>query len=280
VTNKNKKTEQPKILVVDDNEQVRTSIEKASQVNQLPIATAANVSDALHLIDTKPFDVLLSDLHMTEEGDGLAAVSAMHKTNPQALTLVYTGFPELERALDIILEVDEVLAKPEAIRTLLEPTEEKLEVRKTRQAMDIELVAAILERDASVTVIDWLDRVERDGELTRVPLGREERTGHLPKLIQELAHRLRVPRSLGAKAVSESAGQHGMVRHSQGYSIPMIVEESRILRVCIFQTLHNSMSTEDFRLLLLNAKTITDECDSQLRRTLASFTRQAAKIAA
>jgi hypothetical protein len=146
--------------------------------------------------------------------------------------------------------------------------------------VNIERVAVILERGTSATIINWLDRVERDRELTGVPLSREERMGYLPQLIQELAGRLRAHLKHGTKELSEAAIQHGMVRHSQGYSIPMIIEESRILQVCILQTLYNSMSSEDFRSLLLDTTTLTDECDAQLRRTLASFTRQAAKIAA
>jgi ActR/RegA family two-component response regulator len=268
---RDKTTEHPKLLVLDDNEQVLTSIEKVSEANKLQIATAANVGDALNLIDTEPFDVLLSDLRMTADGDGLTAVSAMHKTNPNALTLVYTGYPELERALDVILlQSDEVLVP-------FEGTHEKV---KKRQTIDIERIATILESDTSATVVDWLDRVERDGELTHVPLSREERAGHLPKMIMELAQRLRAPRKQRTKSRSEAAMLQGLIRHSQGYSIPMMVEESRILQVCIFQTLYNGMSSEEFGLLLLFKKTITDECDSQLRRTLASFARQAAKIAA
>jgi hypothetical protein len=49
-------------------------------------------------------------------------------------------------------------------------------------------------------------------ELTVIALSKEQRTGHLPQLI----HRLRVPRSLGTKQVSEAAREHGKVRHSQG----------------------------------------------------------------
>jgi ActR/RegA family two-component response regulator len=281
VTTKSRKAAQPKILVVDDNEQVRTSVEKVSGVNNLKITTAASVGEALNLIHAEPFDVLLSDLRMTEECDGFATVSAMHTSNPNALTVVYTGYHELRHALsEILLESHEGLWEPMDIPTLPEPIHERLERCETRLAANIERAAVVLERDTSATIIDWLDRVERDGELTRVSLSKEDRTEYLPKLIRELAHRLRAPRNLGARAPSEAAIQHGRVRHSQGYSIPMMVEESRILQVCIFETLNNSLSPEDFRLLLLDAKTITDECDSQLRRTVASFTRQAAKVAA
>ena len=83
-----------------------------------------------------------------------------------------------------------------------------------------------VERDASITIFDWLETVETDEELIALPLSKEQRTGHLPKLIQELVHRLRVPRSLGTKQVSSGAVEHGKVRRSQGYSAPMIIEES------------------------------------------------------
>jgi ActR/RegA family two-component response regulator len=278
VATKIKRAGQPKILVVDEDEQVRTSVEKVLEVNQVQITTTATVDEALYLIDTEPFDVLLSDLHMTETGDGLAAVSAMHNKNPDALTLVYTGYPELRQALDaILLRSYEASANPRGIPWL--PIHE-VEGREARLATKEQKVAAILERDVFLTIIDWLDRVERDGELTRVPLSKADRTGYLPRLIVELAHRLRAPRKPGAKAVSEASVEHGILRQLQGYSISMIVEEFRITQVCIFETLYNSLSAEDFRLVLSDAKTITDECNSQLKQTLASFMRQATRIAA
>ena len=124
---------------------------------------------------------------------------------------------------------------------------------------NIERVAAILERDGMATIKDWLDRVDGEDELTCVPLSKEQRTGHLPKLIQELVYRLRVPRELGTKQVSGAAVLHGKVRQSQGYSVPMLVEESRILQVSIFHTLQNNLSTVDFSLLLTDVMTIADE---------------------
>jgi hypothetical protein len=145
---------------------------------------------------------------------------------------------------------------------------------------NIERVAAILERDTTATIKDWLDRVEREDELTCVPLSKEQRTGHLPNLLQELVHRLRVPRELGTKQVSEAAVQHGKVRRSQGYSFPMIVEEARILQVSIFHTLEKNLSTVDFSLLLRDVMTIADECDSQLKQTLTSFMAHAAATTA
>lgn len=175
----------------------------------------------------------------------------------------------------ILLQADEVLVKPMPIPVLVATIREKLHNLKTRKGRNVERVAVILEREAAVTISEWLTRVESDGELTRLQLTSEQRTGHLPKLIEELVHRLRVPRSLGTKHVSEAAALHGKFRQSQGYSIPMIIEESRILQVSIFNTLQSNLSTVDFSLLLLDVMTIADEVDSQLKQAIISFTAQA-----
>jgi hypothetical protein len=88
-----------------------------------------------------------------------------------------------------------------------------------------------------------------------------------------------VPRSLGTKQTSDGAAEHGYVRKSQGYSIPMIVEESRMLQVSIFHTLQNNLSVVDFSLLLIDVMAIADEVDSQLKQTIISFTQPVSAVA-
>ena len=218
---------------------------------------------------------------MPEAGDGFTVVSAMRHTNPNAVTLVFTGYPALQEAADaILLQADEVLLKPMAMPALIAVIREQLVKQNVRKPTNTERVASILERDATETVNDWLDRVDSEDELMCVPLSHDQRTGHLPKLLQELVHRLRVPRNLGTKQVSEAAVEHGRIRQSQGYSISMIVEESRILQVSIFNTLRKNLSTVNFSLLLTDVMTIADECDSQLKQTLNSFMAQKMESAA
>jgi DNA-binding response OmpR family regulator len=280
MTTANDMTKWPRVLLVDDNEAVRTSLKAVLEISEFHVTTAANVGDALHLIDTETFDVLLSDLHMPGPADGFTVVSAMRHSNPKAVTLVFTGYPALEQAMDaILLQADEILVKPMPIPTLVATIREKLQNLNTRKGTNVERVATILEREATVTISEWLTRVEFEGELTCLQLTKEQRTGHLPQLLQELVHRLRVPRSLGTKQVSEAAVLHGRIRQSQGYSIPMIVEESRILQVSIFDTLQTNLSTVDFSLLLLDVMTIADEVDSQLKQAIISFSAQAAASA-
>jgi len=272
---------QLKILLVDDNESVRSMMKSAFEQNDFRVTTAANVPEALQFIGNERFDVLLCDLHMPGAGDGFTVVSAMRHTNPDAVTLVFTGYPALGEAMKaILLQADEILVKPMDVSKIIALIREKFEKRGTRRKTNIERVAAILERDSAATVVGWLNRVKNEPELVALPLDDEERTGHLPILLRELVVRLRVPRRLGTKAISAGAVLHGAIRHQQGYSVSMLIEESRILQVSIFETLQNNLSSVDFSLLLLDVITIADEVDSQLKQTVNSFNSTAVKMAA
>jgi DNA-binding response OmpR family regulator len=274
-------TGRPRILLVDDDEVVREMLRELLELNQFLVTTAANVPEAIHLIDTEQFDVLLSDLHMPGAGDGFTVISAMRHKNPAAVTLLFTSFPALKEAMDaILLQADEILVKPMPAPEMVSVIRERLEKRGTKRPANTERVASILERDAHITIANWLSAVKSDKELTHIQLSDDQRTGHLPQLIRELVHRLRVPRCLGTKQASEGAVMHGKIRSSQGYSIPMIVEESRILQVSIFNTLQNNLRVVDFSLLLIDVMTIADEVDSQLKQTIVSFAESAASIAA
>ena len=48
----------------------------------------------------------------------------------------------------------------------------------------------------------------------------------------------------------------------------MVVEESRVLQLSIFNTLQNNLRTVDFSKVLLDVITIADEVDSQLKRVM------------
>src|SRR5487761_633062 len=134
----------------------------------------------------------------------------------------------------------------------------------------IENVADILERELQTVIQDWLYRVEQEPDLTCIPLNFEERTGHLPHLLHDVIARLRL--DAGTKApISEAAAVHGDLRRKQGYTVAMAVEESRLLQVSIFTTLHQNVKHLEFSTLLPNAVTIADEVDAQLKQQMLRF---------
>jgi hypothetical protein len=101
-----------------------------------------------------------------------------------------------------------------------------------------------------------------------------ERTGYLPKLIDDLIVRLREPNLPGEEIdsiCSDAAVAHGKMRQLQGYTPGMLVHDSRILQVTLFGVLQSNMSALDFSLLLPDVMTIADEVDSQLMQAMDSY---------
>src|ERR1700694_2721757 len=137
-------------------------------------------------------------------------------------------------------------------------------------AVRIESVADIIERELQSVIADWLFRVEQEPDLTCIPLNFEERTGHLPHLLNDVIKRLRL--DSGTKApISKAAADHGDLRRKQGYTVAMMVEESRLLQVSIFTTLHQNVKQLEFSALLPDVVTIADEVDAQLTEQMLRF---------
>jgi len=262
----------PRVLVVEDDDSVRLMLQEGLQRDGFEVVTASNVRDALKHIAAETFDVLLSDLHLPLAGDGFTLVSAMRHTHPEALTIILSGYPAVEEAMSAILsQADEIFAKPIRIGPLKELIRTRLAAPHTIKRPRLESVASILEREIETTIQNWLDAVEQNAELACIPLSRLERTGHLPKLLQDLVVRLRLDSSLTAALISIAARDHGELRRHQGYTAPMVVEESRILQVSIFSTLQRNLMGVDFSRLLLDVVTIADEVDSQLKQAMFSY---------
>src|SRR5260370_9959811 len=203
---------------------------------------------------------------MPDACDGFTVVSAMRHTQPNAVTLVLSSYPVLQAAMTaLLLQADQVLVKPIGFAEIANIIKKKLADPSAHTALNKERVAAILERDLDPTIKSWMARVEHTEELTAIPLTYQERTSHLPLLLNDLVPRPTLgiappPKSL----ISRAAREHGILRRNQGYTVPMVVEDARILQACIFNTLQNNLGTMDFITLLLDFTTTAYQFHSQL----------------
>ena len=137
-------------------------------------------------------------------------------------------------------------------------------------------VATVLERETQVTIDNWYTRVEAELDLRSVPMSRKDRCSHLPEMFIDLVNRLRNPLPLGTRALTSAAARnHGCLRRDQGYSPAMMVEESRMLQVSIFQTLQLHVEDTEPGVLLLYVMVIADEVDSQPAQAMSSYISEA-----
>src|SRR4030095_834923 len=117
----------PNVLLAEDDDAARHMLRAARERDGFDVVAVAGVVEALRRIAAESFDLLLSDLHMPHAGDGFTVISAMRHTHPHAVTLVLSGYPELDEALAAIrLQADEVLVKPIDIAELREIIHKKL----------------------------------------------------------------------------------------------------------------------------------------------------------
>jgi CheY-like chemotaxis protein len=229
--------------------------------------------EALNHIASESYDALVSDLHMPGAGDGLTVVSAMRHANPSAVTLLLSAFPQMEAAAQAILrQADEILVKPMDLTALVDVLKQRIAIGPVRNHQ-VESVAAILERTTDATIQEWYRLIQTAELVMSIPMTRELRCAHLRQVFADIVSRLLSSKPIGSKDfISPTATAHGRNRRSLGYSAPMLVEESRMLQVSIFQTLQNNLVNIDFNTLLIGVMTIADEVDSQLSQAMAGFT--------
>jgi hypothetical protein len=105
-----------------------------------------------------------------------------------------------------------------------------------------------------------------------IPMTYDQRCSHLPALLRDLILRLRSRQAIGANALTSSgAAEHGAERFRQGCKASLLVEESRMLQVSIFETLQKNLAYIDYSVLLFGVMTIADEVDLQLSHAMQSF---------
>ena len=120
-----------RVLFVDDEPSIRLTLPPILQNRGFEVRSAASVPEALAAIDRQTFDILLSDLNVSEEGDGFTIVHAMRTANPKCVTILLTGYPAFESAVEAIHhEVDDYFVKPADVESLISTMERKLAARR------------------------------------------------------------------------------------------------------------------------------------------------------
>jgi DNA-binding NtrC family response regulator len=120
-----------RILLVDDDEDLLPITQLALESDGFDVTAASTVIEALRLISSEQFDVLLSDLRMPEAGDGFTVVSAMRHAQPKALTLLLSGFPDIQEAMNAIKQqADAVLVKPLGVAKIAEIINKRISMPK------------------------------------------------------------------------------------------------------------------------------------------------------
>ncbi len=263
-----------RVLFVDDEANIRLTLPAILNMHDFEVMSAASVSEALQLIQERQFDVLIADLNIGQPGDGFTVVSAMRRTQPDAVTIIITGYPAFETALQAIRQqVDDYVVKPADVDQLVRLIENKLVHREPHRPLPQKRVALILREHADVVIEYFLERMKQVPELAKITLSDEERTDHLPELFTEIIERLDAPGSGASAKAVKAAQRHGRQRKSQGYTAPMLNEEARILRRCIFDVIQENLLSANLSRLIPDIIEVSDSLDTQMTESVRALLR-------
>ena len=101
-----------RILVVDDEKDIRDVIGRLLAAGGYCVETAANGAEAWAAFEKCPSDIVITDLNMPRIGGG-ELVKRVKETAPQTVVIVLTGYGTLDSAVDALrCGCDDYLLKP------------------------------------------------------------------------------------------------------------------------------------------------------------------------
>jgi len=77
----------------------------------------------------------------------------------------------------------------------------------------------------------------------------------------------------------QAAAEHGKTRYKQGYSIPMVVEDTRCLDMVIYRVVQENLMAIDVSRLVSDLRVVNDSLQTSLKRSLRAYLEQAKKAA-
>jgi DNA-binding response OmpR family regulator len=148
--------EDPKILIVDDEENIRKILSRTLSRAGWSPETAANGAEAIEKIAAGRYDVVLLDLYM-EPIDGMTVLERIREKDADTIVIILTAHGSLESAVEALrLGAYDYLFKPATPKAILSRVEDGL--RRRQQALQKEKLLSQL--DSLKTMLADLDSEE------------------------------------------------------------------------------------------------------------------------
>ncbi len=261
-----------KILFADDEPAIRMTLPLILQQEGFAISVAATVAEALAYINRDSFDVLLADLNIGESGDGFTLISAMRRVQPHAVTLILTGYPDFETALQAIRDqVDDYLTKPADLKQLVATIKEKSATPRRVTPLQIKRVSTVLRESVDEIVNEWLGESNKNMMLASLELSKQERLDHIRLMIEELAKRIEAGPNVINDNEKPGATRHGQERYEQGYTVRRIAIEARLLHIVISRVLHKHLLAIDMSTCISDIMLMGEALHEEVEESIRAF---------
>jgi ActR/RegA family two-component response regulator len=260
-----------RVLFVDDEASIRLTLPEILKRHGFDVRSEGTVSEALAAINEDRFDVLIADLNIGMPGDGFTVVSAMRRTQPDAVTIILTGYPAFETALEAIRsQVDDYAVKPANIDDLVQVIEDKLKHREPHRPMLKKRVGTILRENVDHVMRSYIDGVRKVTGIADLQLSDQDLTDNVPMMLGELIAILEAGDTTRRTRLSR-ASEHGRARREQGFELPELIEEHGILRQVLLNVIQENLLALDVSNVLGDILQMEQASDRQLRQAVEAY---------
>ena len=260
----------PRVLFVDDEPNIRLTLGMYLEDQGFEVTPAATVPEALKLISERKFDVLIADLNVGQAGDGFTVVSAMRRTQPRTITFILTGYPAFETALEAIrLQVDDYITKPTDTETLAGKIRAKLAEPKHEHHVESKRLTEIVAAKIPAITEAWLEESRADAMLGAIRISDEARTDHIPRVL-DVAFRISRGEEIQEMELS-AARDHGIIRRKQGFTIPLLLRETRLLQDVIAKCMQENLLSIEISYLIPDMITVYQTVQKLLEESVIAF---------
>jgi hypothetical protein len=118
---------------------------------------------------------------------------------------------------------------------------------------------------------EWLALVKAHPELATIRIADKERLDHLPQLIQEMAKRVDGATDETTHGAKMAAARHGKERAHQGYTIPLVVIEMRLLQRVLSTVLQRNLIRMDLSTVIGDMIQVGESLQEQLEFSIRGF---------
>ncbi len=134
-----------RILVVDDDENIRKTLTTILQNEGYTVDAAQNGSEAIKKTQAAAYNVALIDIRLPDM-EGIELLTKLKEAVPKTRKIIVTGYPTVKNAIAAVnKQADAYLMKPVDIEELLETIHTQLNLQETEKQFSEQKVAEFIE---------------------------------------------------------------------------------------------------------------------------------------
>ena len=135
----------PRILVVDDDDTIRTTMKAILQDEGYTVDLASTGKEAIQKSQENNYNVALLDIRLPDM-EGVELLKLLKDGVPRTRKIMVTGYPSLQNAISALNKnADAYLLKPVDVEKLLNTVKQQLEAQENERKFSEQKVAEFIE---------------------------------------------------------------------------------------------------------------------------------------